>query len=223
MSFDYLPRAVWFKTLINSIKYIKNWPECIYDRLGILIPKNNKREYHLRNGTTYELEVGAFGVLNEIVLRKIYFPEFFKIDQKDIVLDVGAHAGVFSILAAKKARFGKVYSFEPMPFNIEMLRKNISLNSLQNIEPLEIALTDKEGVADFYMDDHGLHTMYLQEGRCKKIKVKTTTLNRFMKQFKLSRIDFLKMDCEGAEYPILFSTSKKTLLKIKKYLWRSII
>ena len=65
-------------------------------------------------------------------------------------------------------------------------------------------------------EDHtGAHSMYYDFGKG-GIKVQTISLNDFIKKNKLKKIDFLKMDCEGAEYEILYNLPKNVLNSIKK-------
>lgn len=129
----------------------------------------------------------------------------------DVFVDIGTHVGLFSILAGNKVgKKGKVYSFEPIPENVNALKKNIALNNLQNVEIINQALSSKSGKKIFNIrQDTGLSGFYehpLGE-TVRKISVQTTTIDE---QFKGKRVDFIKIDTEGHELQILRG-AKQTL------------
>lgn len=116
------------------------------------------------------------------------------------VVDAGANIGYFTLLMARLVgRSGKVHAFEPGRENVELLKKNIALNSRENVIVNDMALSDKAGELNFYISasnpqDHRI-IKDLREKR-KSYKVKSITLNDY---FKNSKVDFIKMDIQGAE------------------------
>jgi len=73
-----------------------------------------------------------------------------KVLAKDSVFyDIGANVGFYSLLAAQVASNGKVFSFEPSPRNIELLRKHLILNEINNVDILDVALSDIDGRSRF--------------------------------------------------------------------------
>ena len=79
--------------------------------------------------------------------------EFLNVlQQGDVVVDVGAHIGFYSLLAADKVgEKGHVYAFEPAPATFEILNANISINAFDNITAVKKAVTDKSGVAQMHL------------------------------------------------------------------------
>ncbi len=139
----------------------------------------------------------------EIYLDQVY-DRFYKMREDDVVIDIGAHVGVFSLKAAKRAR--TVVAIEPHPFNYRLLLRNIASNRLRNIIPMNLALSDYNGIAKLYIrNDSGNHTIkkeiVLSPHRYVEVEVKT--LDRLMDELKLSRVSFIKIDAEGAELDIL--------------------
>ncbi|MFA6073340.1 MAG: FkbM family methyltransferase [Candidatus Woesearchaeota archaeon] len=208
-----------FVALIVLIK-IKNWTTYFKDYFGKL--KNQKIIYELRNGIKYSVRGGTCdrGIINEIWIEKYYTPFGFKINEKDIIVDVGAQIGIFSVYAASIAKKGKVYSLEPMPENFEMLKINSKLNKLKNIIPINYALSDKNGKETMFLDDlnTGGHSL-VNSGKTwskNKINIQSMSFDKFVTSHKIKKIDFLKMDCEGSEYKIFFNASNATLKKIQK-------
>ncbi|MEK9194540.1 MAG: FkbM family methyltransferase, partial [Patescibacteria group bacterium] len=177
--------------------------------------------YKLRNGIIFAIRTRTNDktLFNQVWLKQNYLPRGFEIKKSDLIIDIGAHIGFFSILAAAQAKEGRVYSFEPAPENFKMFRENIKANGIQNILPFNEAVADKVGERDFilYSKSTGAHSfIYSKTDEKNIIKVKTVSLDEFVKKNGISSIDFLKMDCEGAEYGILFNCLPETLKKIGK-------
>jgi glyine---[glycyl-carrier protein] ligase len=76
-------------------------------------------------------EAEARGTLHEICTDKLYFREGVSISSGDIVFDVGANIGVFTLCAAKQG--AHIYAFEPIPSTFEVLQHNIHLHGFDNI------------------------------------------------------------------------------------------
>ncbi len=127
------------------------------------------------------------------------------------VIDVGAYIGYYSLLASKLVGSkGKVYTFEPFPESLLVLKKNIQINSCKNIQVIEKALTDKVGVASYYLDHNSpsnnstIQSLQPFKDR-QEIRVPTTILDEFMGN---KRVDIVKMDIEGGERAALNGMTK---------------
>lgn len=120
-----------------------------------------------------------------------------------VVVDVGAHIGYFSLLAARKVgSTGRVYAFEPAPLNYSLLIRNITLNGYQNIVPVQKAISNHEGTATFFLHPDSVAHSLLAEtcGRATKaIEVETITLDRFLTAEGWPPVHLAKLDIEGAE------------------------
>lgn len=158
-------------------------------------------------------------VVSEVFFRKLYTPSDFSVEPNDIIVDIGAGVGEFSLFAANSTQ-NTVYAFEPSPKNFEFLERNIRRNSFRNIIAHNVAVSDNIGSARLFLassgvghllfdhDDHGPLRDY--------IEVPTTTLESIIEHTKMEQIDILKMDCEGSEGAILMSTPIKYLTMVKK-------
>ena len=83
--------------------------------------------------------------IHEDELMKYFVPE-----EGDIVVDVGAHIGLYTIIASKRVGLsGKVFSIEPDPVNFEILGKNIRINHLENVVALNYALILKKAIKTY--------------------------------------------------------------------------
>jgi FkbM family methyltransferase len=200
------------------IKEYKTWLKAFVDYLG-LIKKNKLIIHKMKKGAKYLSRAGTedFGIINEIYVVKEYDKLLKYIKENSIVIDIGAQMGVFSNYAALQKKNVKVYSYEPFEENFLMLNKNIKLNDLQGkIIPIKLGISGKKGEREFTLCDEntGGHGFYCQDGS-KKIKINTITLKDVFESNKIEKCDYLKMDCEGAEYEIFYNTPKKYLDKIK--------
>jgi FkbM family methyltransferase len=120
-----------------------------------------------------------------------------------VVVDVGAHIGYFSLVAARQVGpGGKVYAFEPAPENYALLVKNIHLNGYRNIVPVPQAASDREGDAEFFLHrDSVAHSLHAQTSgkHSWAIDVHVTTLDRFFEVEGWPPVQLAKLDIEGAE------------------------
>ena len=114
------------------------------------------------------------------------------INDSDVVLDAGANIGIFSLLAAKKAKL--VVSVEPVPQNFQILSKNIRINNTKNIIPINVALSNYVGQG--YMYGRGLSATLSQDVG---IPVNVVTIDVLLDQLGVNRVNLVKMDIEGSE------------------------
>lgn len=136
------------------------------------------------------------------------------------VVDIGANIGYYSLIFAELVgNKGKVYAFEPDPNNYELLVKNIRVNNYTNIIPIRKAISDKCGKNKLFIHKTGFGCCSLSgknvDDKAGVVNVEVTTLDRFFK--KSDKIDFIKMDAEGAEGLIIEggkNTIKNNDLKI---------
>jgi len=151
-----------------------------------------------------------------------YLRELKFLEEVSVVVDIGAHIGTFSIFAATRFKEAKVYAFEPEPSNFKLLKENIQINKLEErITPFNLAVgggTGKQIELHYHptslASSSTVYSMRTEE-TASAVKVNSISLKDIFQENKLSHCDLLKMDCEGAEYEILFSTPQRVLNKIK--------
>jgi len=128
------------------------------------------------------------------------------------VVDIGANVGITTVAIAKRIGRGNIYSFEPVPEYFATLRKNLSSNELENARAYEMAVTDRVGKVDFY--HKGLFSGIISEKGARRFEISSITLDRFLSDEKIERVDLINMDCEGSELFVL-GGAKQTLQKNK--------
>lgn len=139
----------------------------------------------------------------ELILRQV--------KKGDVVVDVGANIGYYTILLADKVgKKGKVYAFEPDSTNFEILEKNIKANGLKNVVAVKAAVGSRDGKLKLYKssENFGDHKLYGEE----KVKeeVKIIKLDNFVKE----KIDLVKIDTQGWE-PEVIDGAKNLIEKWK--------
>lgn len=127
---------------------------------------------------------------NENFIHRTY-EKHQEVKPNDIVFDVGANYGSFTYsILDKKPK--EVYCIEPSNTVIDFLRKNVSHGPVIFINK---AISDKEKIKP--IPENGVY-IYDHEGNL----YSTTTFEKIIKEYNISKIDFLKFDCEGGEYSI---------------------
>ena len=169
-------------------------------------------------------------MIRDIYKLNVY--EFNKIEKDDILVDVGAHVGIFTLKAARRARL--VIAVEPFPPNFKLLLANIRINRLENVIPVNVALGCCNGETELYVaTKSGWHTIsgnrknhlqrMLSPVSNKKLKVKLRTLDSIVKECGIEKVSFIKIDAEGVELDILkgaintFQNNKKMKVAIASY------
>lgn len=201
------------KTALIAIQKIKNWPLYFFDYFKLI--KNKNIIFSFRNGLKVVLRAGTSdrNIINEQLISESYVPDNFKIKKGDTVVDIGAHIGTFSIFASINAR--RVYSFEPVFENFKILKNNIEINKIKNITPFNYGVFSSNGEQKMFLNKNAcMHSIYFKSEM--QTEIKTISLENILIDNKISKIDYLKMDCEGAEYEILLNCSKEIFHKIGK-------
>ncbi len=147
------------------------------------------------------------------------YEEFgIKVEEGDIVIDAGANIGVFTAFAAKH-RNGIVHSFEPVRRTAELLEETVKVNEIdRKVKVNRIALGNQKCETEIFIkgDELGSSTMLseLKEEGDLVEHIKVTTLDNYVEEKGLDRVDFIKADIEGNERYML-EGAKETLRRFK--------
>ena len=171
--------------------------------LKFKVPKYNYKFYCRTNKDDFVV----------MTIREDHIIEHFTPRQGDVVVDIGAHMGRYTIIGAKRVGTkGKIVAIEANPSNFEMLNRNIKLNRLTNIISLNNAVYSKETKIKLYLPGEELgDTIYntIVSDRAKKedkfVEVSANTLDYLLqsKGIKQEQVNWIKIDVEGAEFEVL--------------------
>jgi FkbM family methyltransferase len=130
-----------------------------------------------------------YPILKEVFILDVYRSNLIR--ENDLVLDIGATIGDFSVLASKKVgKKGKVIAIEPNIEDYKLLKLNIKENYCENVVPLNIAVGSKLGEEEI--------TFWGKTFKCT-----INTLQNILDELNIQKIDFVKMDIEGFEIDVI--------------------
>lgn len=123
-----------------------------------------------------------------------------------ICFDIGANVGYYSLLFASLCKKGETHSFEPLPLCYHLLSASISLNNFDNVRLNNFALSNYSGVSKFTVSKKCESSSFVHTEMSPLeniIQVKTMRLDDYIRENDIARIDFVKLDVEGAEKLVL--------------------
>ena len=215
-----MPGAI--SKFFNLVSNIRNWYLYTFQKEK----RHSQQLEFITKPNSLKLPVDAD---NYAVFKEIFIEDFYKINSilsnlgtQPLVIDIGANRGLFCAMMLSKKPGSKILAYEPLPENTVQLKKLKDLNAdkTKGLQLFEKAVTglpqssikiftggaDSGSIASIYQDFDSRNQI--------EIEVPATTLTDILQNLKDSRIDILKMDCEGAEYTILYNTPKETLLLV---------
>jgi FkbM family methyltransferase len=188
--------------LRNRIAYVLRAPLVYRNWWAMALPKlGTDTVLELRSGSRYFVRARTLdlGVINDAAFQDPYLASgYVTVPQDATVVDVGANIGDFAVRAATLCPRGKVIAVEPMAFYGQMIDTQARLNSLRNITWIAAALSGESGTSRVG-EVGGVYSQH--DGAADPVR--TMTLEQLIQECGLTRIDLLKLDCEGAEWGIL--------------------
>ena len=179
-----------------------------------ILKSRSNGEYKIANilGHKMYLDFNDMGISKALLIDKKRELDGTKETQRilkegDIVLDIGANIGYYVLLEAREiGDKGHIFAVEPIPSNIEILKKNVELNGYENVETFNFAFGEKKSTDSLFLSDMSnqaslLKSSVLKESGFGEIKVNIETVDDFLKDKKCP--NFIRMDVEGYESNIL--------------------
>jgi FkbM family methyltransferase len=139
----------------------------------------------------------------------------YKPKSKDICVDIGAGIGTESIFMSELVGpLGKVFSIEAFKDVFDVLNMNMKYNNLHNVNTYNLAISDSNGYVYITDNDNHIENKVVSDNLSSDVKkVKSLTLDKFIKDQEIRQIDFLKVNIEGAEKELIRCFNKVALVK----------
>ena len=195
-----------FVRLVNGLEFYGRYGPFSFEFENGYLYRNRVRD-KLIGGSDY----GSFyHILKEIFIGKDY-DIYYPLQRGDTVIDAGANIGLFTIKAGKEVGpEGRVIAIEPDETHLNFLRRNIEANRLTNIEIVPKGVWSEKIERNLYLyDNTGHHSLYSNEEfpkGCKQtgtVKLELDTIDNISGELGCKKVDFIKMDIEGAELEAL--------------------
>lgn len=185
--------------------------------------------------TVYEGDIRVRALLSDHIESQLFWQGFQEADEGVLrlikrhlpedgtFLDIGANIGSFTLVGARVAKRGRVHSFEPSDHHFRRLSHNVALNGFGNVTLNKLGLSDQPGSATLFlpsvsgqMNNSGAASLYAASAPGAQVteEVALVTLDDYVRDHGISRIDLIKIDIEGAEF-IALRGARATLEKFR--------
>ena len=136
----------------------------------------------------------------------------FAPDPGNVVVDIGAYVGRYSLRASKKVgNSGIVIAIEPDPRAYRVLAQNLAFNRARNVRSFNLAISNHDGTCELQIGKPGFTSLeketfeasHIENKKTREITVVCRTLNSLLDELDIKKVDWIKVDVEGAEYQVL--------------------
>ena len=212
-----LSRWLYYLTSLPTLLIgVKNWPSLAIARARGHMPRPFMVE--LRSGLRFQARTPMdVWIIKESCLDRQYERASVALEDGWTVIDIGAGLGDFTIHAAKDRPRSRVFAYEPFPESFALLQYNLTLNGVENVTAFSFAIGAGSSAIELRVvsGEAVQHTTVSNAALRESVRVPSLTLDRAFADLQLECCDYLKVDCEGAEYDIFFNASNSTLKKIR--------
>lgn len=203
------------KRIPAVVRLVKNWPVFLLNYSGIT---NKGATYKLRNGLIIKTDDGvSTSTIELIFINKDYGDPP---PPNSVVIDIGASIGIYTLYASQS--LGTiVYAYDPLPKNFNLLKENIRTNDLEDrVFCFPFAVSGKEEKRKLYLGDASELNSFFSDSiftpssnKQPIIEVPCISLKQILDKY--IQCDLLKIDCEGAEFEILYNLPERYFSRIK--------
>jgi FkbM family methyltransferase len=198
------------KNITFSIKY----NDLLYSQELKLFGQNRFLVINSKQVKLSNLGDDLFPIVTEIFYDKVYERDFVRLNINDVVVDIGANYGVFS-LYSQMFNPSKVYAVEPLKATFKSMKKNLTEYGVTCINKAvssdngfeKFMITEVNGNNFSEKNENGFHPSSVIGEEI----VETITINQLISDYDIERIDFLKVDCEGGELDLFRTIDKEYL------------
>ena len=204
----------------HLVSNLSNWWLHLAHKFGLT--RADPLIFRTRSRVTIEVPRRLLHEFKEIFMEECYMMGLGRpVPENPVVIDIGANAGFFSLFTASRFPGASILAYEPIANNFKQLERNVLLNNKHQIKYYQKAVYGTSGVISLSFDSHDTYTTAAtvferSETSLNNISVPCITLPEILEEHQLERCDFLKMDCEGSEYDILYKCPGHCLRRISQ-------
>ncbi len=204
----------YLSSIPTILGQVSNWveiPTLLFSKKPIVLKLKNGRSFKVRN-------VMDVWIVKETCLDRDYEVNGVAIVDGWTVIDIGSGIGEFAIMTAAEHPACQVFAYEPFPESFALLQENLALNKTGNVHAFQIAVGATSGQMTLATTGEAVqHTTTgsdVSGNATSFIDVQGISFEELFETNGITRCNFLKIDCEGCEFELLFSASSATLAKI---------
>lgn len=187
-----------FNRLIHGHKLYK----LDFNKSGLWVVLNNGvRLKYLDKFNSISSTITTYGSFEEQELQQV----MNNLKSRSVFFDVGANVGLYSLMVANNFIDMDIYSFEPLPETMKELRENLKENNLHgnSIHLIQSAISNYDGFVNITSDLHSSNYITTPDSKINHLSVPCTTIDIFVKNNNIKKLDFIKIDVEGKEDLVL--------------------
>jgi FkbM family methyltransferase len=191
------------------VRETSNWPTYLAFKAGL--HRGRFFTFQMRDGSDYTVEKRMIGPFRECFFDDQYFSrlDLSSFPESPLIIDIGANVGFSALYFFRLFPHAVVHSFEPMPFLQRALHERRANYPGVAWHLHDFGIWKEDGELELFtthVDDFtSVSGLVRLHDTVHRVKVPVRRLDSFLEQQAISRVDLLKLDCEGAEYGILFS------------------
>lgn len=204
----------------NLVRNLSNW--WLHFAVKFCLTGADPLIFKSRNGVLIEVPRRLLHEFKEIFLENTYVSGFeTSLTSKPIIVDVGANAGFFTVFAASLFPKARIYSFEPVPENYQQLLRNKKRNGQADISCFPVAVCGHDGeiFLNFELEENFTTAATIVSGKAVSgngLTVSCVCLASIFQKNEIDTCELLKLDCEGAEFEILYNCPSETIEKVHR-------
>ena len=187
------------------------------NKIYIFFNKKNssKREIFLKEGDFFIKKINQYTIYShnreciERTYKHIFERDIYNFNSNSdspLIIDAGANIGMGVLYWKSKFPNCKIIAFEPSRMAFNSLIKNVEANNLTNVQCINKALADKEGILQFTTNEIISGSLVTEKNLKENYEVEAIKIDSFLKE----KVDFLKIDIEGAE-KLIFNDIKSNI------------